>query len=325
MGETARPDQGDRGFVDWCPNAASKELPDQILSVLNSYREGGYPAPTVRDVYYRLLGLYEKTHGYDKDDPKFKRKVYRLLTKMRRVRSGRYKVDFDEINDDSPTWLRSGGYDRPEDFWRALRSRAEVYKRDLLVGQPTRIVVLTEGAGEVRQFQQVARDYHIPVYSGGGWDSLSLKYEIGRDVARDYERHGRRTLILHAGDFDPDGAWLYRAFVEDARAFAVDLGAPGDAIATKRVMTHPEQVPPHGQKTIDRTQLKAMNHRGQRWPHEFKAEMQSIDLPERLRLMREAIEREVDHDAQLEDDRRRGDEEREAIKRTLKDFMGEGE
>ena len=44
--------------------------------------------------------------------------------------------------------------------------------------------------------------------------------------------------------------------------------------------------------------------------------MQGIDLPDRLRLMREAIEREVDH-AQLEADRRRGAEEREAIKNSL--------
>jgi hypothetical protein len=41
--------------------------------------------------------------------------------------------------------------------------------------------------------------------------------------------------------------------------------------------------------------------------------MQGIDLPDRLRLMREAIEREVDH-AQLDADRRRSAEEREAIK-----------
>ncbi len=41
-------------------------------------------------------------------------------------------------------------------------------------------------------------------------------------------------------------------------------------------------------------------------------------------MMREAIEAEVDH-AQLEADRRKGNEEREAIKRSLEDLMGEDE
>jgi hypothetical protein len=316
--------QGDRGSIDWKPNAASGELPDQIMSAVNSYHEGGYPAPTVRDVYYRLLGLYEKTHGYDKDDEQFKRKVYRLLTKMRRTRSGHYRVAFDAINDDSPTRLRSGGYKRPENFWRAMRTCAETYRRDLLANQPTRVVVFTEGAGEVRQFNQIAREYHIPVYSGGGWDSLSIKYETGLAAANDYRARGRKTLILHAGDFDPDGVWLYRAFVEDALAFAVDLGMPEDVITTKRVMTHPEQVLDHGKKRINRETIKKMNHRGQAWPHAFKAEMQSIALPDRLRLMREAIEAEVDH-AQVEADRQQGEAERAEIVARIEELLDENE
>ena len=78
----------------------------------------------------------------------------------------------------------------------------------------------------------------------------------------------------------------------------------------------PRKTRPLRGERIDRATIKKMNHRGQQWPHDFKAEMQGIDLPDRLRLMREAIEREVDH-AQLEADRRRGAEEREAIKNSL--------
>ena len=318
-------EEGDRGFIDWGPNARSGALPDQILSVVQSYREGGYPAPTVRDVYYRLLGVYGNAYGYDKEDAAFKRKVYRLLRQMRRVRSGPYKVEFHEINDDSPTTQGGGGFTDAAGFWRSMKAYADTYRKSLTMNQPTRVVVFTEGAGEVRQFATVARKYGIPVYSGGGWDSLALKYETGYDVAADYRRRERQTVILHAGDFDPDGVWLYRAFVEDALAFAVDLGAPEDAIVSRRVMTHPDQVPAHGRKHIDRNLLKKMNHRGQRWPHDFKAEMQSMDLPDRLRLMREAIEREVDHD-QLEEDRRESAEEREQIRRDfgrLSDGAGE--
>jgi hypothetical protein len=312
-------EEGDRGFIDWTPNARSGELPDQILSVVHSYR--GYPAPTVRDVYYRLLGAYGNTFGYDKDDPNFKRKVYRLLRQMRRVWSGPYSVDFDEINDDSATMLGGGGYTGPAGFWRTMKVRAANYRKSLTMNQPKRVIVFTEGAGEVRQFATVTREYGIPVYSGGGWDSLNLKYETGRDVAEDYRRYQRQTLILHAGDFDPDGVWLYHVFVADALAFAVDLGAPADAIVTRRVMTHPEQVPEHGRKRIERGLIKDMNHRGQQWPHHFKAEMQSMELPDRLRVMREALEEEVDR-AQLEEDGRKSTEEREQIRRDFERLSG---
>jgi len=313
-------EEGDRGFIGWSPNARSGELPDQILSVVHSYR--GYPAPTVRDVYYRLLGVYGNEFGYDKDDEAFKRKVCRLLRQMRRVWSGPHKVDFGEINDDSATSLGGGGYTDPAGFWRTMKVRAENYRKSLTMNQPKRVIVFTEGAGEVRQFAAVTREYGIPVYSGGGWDSLNLKYETGRDVAEDYARRQRQTLILHAGDFDPDGVWLYRVFVADALAFAVDLGAPADAIATRRVMTRPEQVPEHGRKRIKRDLIKKMNHRGQQWPHYFKAEMQSMELAVRLSLMGEVLGEEVDH-AQLEEDRRKSAEERAQIRRVFEQLSGD--
>ena len=48
--------------------------------------------------------------------------------------------------------------------------------------------------------------------------------------------------------------------------------------------------------------------RGQRWSYSFKAELQALTLSERLVVMREAIEREVNR-AQLEEDRRANEEE----------------
>src|SRR5215211_7605697 len=89
-------EQGDRGYIDWTPRTDSKQLVEDILSVVHYYRDGDYPAPTVRDVYYDLLGWYGDSRGYIKGE-KFKRSVYRLLSKMHRS----FMVGFDEINDDS--------------------------------------------------------------------------------------------------------------------------------------------------------------------------------------------------------------------------------
>jgi hypothetical protein len=90
---TARP-----SALGWTPRSDSATLVEHILSVVHYYRAGGYPAPIVRDVYYDLIGWY----GYAMDE-KFKRKVYRLLSKMRRSRM----VAFDKISDDSSNSLVS--------------------------------------------------------------------------------------------------------------------------------------------------------------------------------------------------------------------------
>jgi len=229
-------DQGDRGFIDWKPQKRSIPLIEHILSVVNYYRDYDYPAPTCRDVYYDLIGWY----GYEKGD-KFNRKVYNLLRKMRRVRSGPYKIPFDAITDDTPTSIGVRTYSGPRYFWRSVKNSAESYHKDLTSNQPTRVKVYTEGAGAVKQFHHVARDYTIPVWSPGGWDQLDLKHNIAVWAANEYRKTGRKTVILHTGDFDPDGVGLFEVFTEDVHAFVNDYGEDPAILVFKRVMMTPEQ------------------------------------------------------------------------------------
>jgi hypothetical protein len=299
-------EQGDRGFIDWKPDPKSEQLVERILTLVNYYTENGYPAPTVRYVFYDLLGQY----GYAKSDS-FKRSVYRFLRLMRRTRSEKWGIRFDQINDDSFDTLSTRTHIDPADFWRDVSKRARTYHKDLTTNQPSRVVVFTEGAGAVRQFYEVAKDYTIPVYSPGGWDSINLKYETARDALEEYEATGRQTVILHAGDFDPDGVDLFRVFGEDVHAFVenLDSGVSGAAvIAFKRVMLLPEQIAENKKTAIDPSTIKTKDHRGQRWAYSFKAELQALTLSERLVVMREAIEREVSR-AQPEEDRRAHEEE----------------
>ena len=101
-------EQGDRGFIDWKPDRRSEQLVERILTLVNYYTENGYPAPTVRDVFYDLLGQY----GYGKSDS-FKRSVYRYLRLMRRTRSQEWGIRFDQINDDSFDTLETRTYFDP--------------------------------------------------------------------------------------------------------------------------------------------------------------------------------------------------------------------
>jgi len=303
-------EQGDRGFIAWKPRSDSKQLVEHILSVVHYYRDKGYPAPTSRDVYYDLIGWYGKSHGYKKSH-KLKRKVYRLLCKMRRAGV----VAFEEISDDSSDSLVTRTHRDPQHFWSDIGGLARTYHKDLTANQPKRIVIFTEGHGMVRQLYEVARDYTIPVYSPGGWDSITLKHDTAQTAVCEHKDTGRKTLVLHTGDFDPDGVDLFRCFTEDVHAFVEGFGEEPEIILFKRVMLLAHQIPEYGKTTFSHAELKEKNHRGQRWPYDFKAELQSLSLEDRLPIMREAIEAEVDH-AQLEEDRRKSREEYQRVSAT---------
>jgi hypothetical protein len=313
---------GDRGFIDWTPNAGTRVLVDQILSVIQSYRDQGVPAPTVRDVMYEVRSRY----GYKKTEA-FKRRVYRLLSKMRR--SG--MIRFNEIDDDSPTSRLAGGYASPASFWDGVKLRARVYARNLAQGQPYRMIVPTEGAGKVRQFYSVTREYSIPVYSGGGWESIKLKHDLAEAAADEYDESGRLTLALPCGDFDPDGVAIFEAGVEDVRAFIAGMNvdaAPEEVFQIERLMlTHDqaEKLPDEDKDYIDRSKIKAKDWRGQRWPYDYKCELEALPIPERLEILRGRIDGLVDRD-QLSSVREQEKAEREEIMGRIEVFVaGEDE
>jgi hypothetical protein len=315
----------DRGFIDWSPNARSGPMPDQILSVIQNYRDQGVPAPTVRDVMYEVRSRY----GYKKTEA-FKRKVYRLLTKMRRVRGGPYKIGFDEIDDDSPTKRTGRGYPSPESFWRGIRYRAQYYSRDLTQRQLQRVIVLTEGAGKVRQFRTVTTDYDIPVFSGGGWESVKFKRDLAQDACEEYYfGSGRPTLAFHCGDFDPDGLEIFYAGIDDVRSFISGLARrpaadPEEIFQVERLMLLPEQaelLPDEDKDFIDRAELKDFDYRGHKWPYDYKCELEALGVRERLEMLRSRIDEVVDRD-QLQRVREQGEQERVEIMAEIDELMG---
>ncbi len=72
------------------------------------------------------------------------------------------------------------------------------------------------------QLERVCGPYSIPVYSSGGFDSVTVKH----DMAQAFSRIGR-VRILHIGDHDPSGVHIFGSLDEDVRAFIGEFG--GDA------------------------------------------------------------------------------------------------
>jgi hypothetical protein len=193
-----------RGYADWTPRAQTLELLDEVQVVIEEYED--HLPITVRQIFYRLVATidYEKTErAYD-----------RLREHLVRARRAQI-IPFDAIRDDgvvsySPEW-----YDGVQGFWDDAGRRIRDYRRDRQTGQTHRFELWCESAGMAPQLARVASEFSIPVFSAGGFVSLSAVRQIV-DRAAD---QNVPTVMIHVGDFDPSGESIFESMAADAVAF----------------------------------------------------------------------------------------------------------
>jgi hypothetical protein len=179
-------------------------LLEQVQAVLAEY-ERQLPL-TVRQAFYRLVGAY----GFEKTDAAYER-LGNLLVRARRARL----IPFECIRDDSVIAYSARWHSGPEEFWDDAVRRARRYRRDRQAGQPVRVELWCESAGMAPQLARVADNYSVPVFSSGGFSSLTaVRLIANRALSRDVP-----TVLLHVGDLDPSGESIFGAMAADAAAF----------------------------------------------------------------------------------------------------------
>jgi hypothetical protein len=213
-----------RGFAPWAARGTTLELLEQVRGVLGEYED--YLPLTIRQIFYRLVGA----HNYEKTEQAYAR----LCEHLNRARRARL-IDMAAIRDGGGDQRRPQSWSGAEQFLEITRWRAERLRLDRSVGQTTRLAVLCEAAGMVAQLANIALDYGVPVFSSGGFESVTEKHGFAAEIAAD----PRSLEVLHIGDHDPSGAHLFLALSEDVKAFAVDLGG---AVTFTRLAVTPEQV-----------------------------------------------------------------------------------
>jgi hypothetical protein len=68
----------------------------------------------------------------------------------------------------------------------------------------------------------VADPFGVPVMTSGGFDSLTAKHDLARELAAKLDT-GTRAEILHLGDLDPSGEHLFTSLAEDVAAMCKSL------------------------------------------------------------------------------------------------------
>jgi hypothetical protein len=307
-----------RGYADWSPKDDTLALIDQVNAILHDYEE--YLPMTARQIFYRLVGAY----NFDKTEKAYARLCEHLV---RARRAG--MIRFSAIRDDKVTsHSAGGGYDDPAQFWRTLRKEARYYSRPTREGQDYHIELWTEASGMSEMIAGIARPYGVPVYSAGGFPSVTATHAIAqRALAED-----KPTIALHIGDYDPSGESIFSAMMMDALHFyGAEAGGGtidgdklnfglGDDFRAIRIALTWEQVREHG---IDTAPPKKTDGRSKQWAKEGRhetAQAEAIDPPLLRTMVEEALEEWTDMNLlrQIEEV---GEEEQEVIDAKLKELI----
>jgi hypothetical protein len=218
-----------RGPIEkWRPQPRTRALIADIREILDANRD--YWPLSIRAVYYRLLG----TGRYAKD-PKLAKKISEHVGNARRAGI----IPWDAIHDSSMERIESPSWRDDRDWLDAARRAADAFRTDRQEGQPQRLLVWCEAKGMAAMLASVADEFGITVLSGSGFDSVTVRHEVGVSTWEEIVP----LVVLHVGDLDPHGEAIYRACAEDVIAWA-DAGG-GEAEFVRLAVTR-EQV-----KTLD--------------------------------------------------------------------------
>jgi hypothetical protein len=194
----------------------------QVDEVLREYR--AHLPLTVRQIFYRLVGAF--------DFPKTEQAYERLGNYLVRARRARL-IPFEYIRDDSASVLDHLHFDGEEDFYRYVRELGQDYKQNKLAGQRVSIRVHCEAEGMMPQLHNALEPYSVPVYSCSGFDSLTARRQLARWCHDTYVYRGKFPVMLHLGDYDPDGESIFDSLVEDVVGF-LEVDAPHVAELSRR-------------------------------------------------------------------------------------------
>lgn len=195
-------------------------------TILENYIREGLTPVTVRQLFYLMVskGLL------DKNEPHYI-KLSNVIAESRRNNT-LIRKSFDGISAIEWCWdcIRDETYDKGIGLFgsvdgtnkdiekRADQLRYQQFLEDKDIDQP---LIWCESAGLVPQISEYAHAMGAPVYSSGGFDSLTSKRHVGCKLWK-----GKRNtlVILHVGDKDKPGDVIFESHKGDVDAFATECG-----------------------------------------------------------------------------------------------------
>jgi hypothetical protein len=193
--------------MEWDPQPHVAQIIEQVREIQAEYSQ--YGAMTLRQIFYRLVGQYD----YEKTDRAYKR-LGDYLVKARRAQL----IGWSTIRDDELKRGGGGGYQSTTSWWDAIESSAEYFELNHMIDQPVVIEIWCEAKGMLPMLSRMTSDYHIPVFSPGGFSSVTVTHDAAQRVIR----RSVPTVMLHVGDYDPSGESIFNAIAQDVGKFVAE-------------------------------------------------------------------------------------------------------
>lgn len=262
------------GYCEWNPQAKTLYWMQCVNEVLEQYRD--YWPLTIRQIFYRLVANY----GYEKDE-----KAYgRLINYLGRARRA-HMIPFHAIRDDGAIADAPHGYTDVTEWCDVIRATAKRFNLNRMDTQPTRLEIYCEAAGMVPLLANAVYEYGVPVYSGGGFNSLTAV----KDCADRIEDDPRDMIIFNFGDYDPSGESIFESFRQDVEAFVWQT-SDGAQVRFDRVALTEDQVDEMG---IPTAPPKSSDSRSKNWIGDT-AQLEAIPPDELAQMAVNAVEAELD-------------------------------
>lgn len=279
------------------------ELIKAVNEILGSYAV----RMTLRQIYYRLVSKY----GYPNTKSSYK-SLSRQLVKAREDGD----VDDYKIEDRSRKAQGTGdfGFETIEEFMKdqieSLKDCHQYWTRKMWISQKVKVILALEKDALSRLFVDIASRFRVKVYATKGYGS----YTFLKDLAEDLDTE-KETVILYFGDYDPSGRDIERDLGERITKYS-----QGEAFTVHRIaLTKPQiseyNLPPMPEDAETLAKL-SRDPRTATYGMEFAVELDAIEPDELQRLIRAAINEQIDSE-QWNNDLETIKEDREELREKL--------
>ena len=233
-------------------------------NILENYIREGLTPVTVRQLYYLMVSghVLKKTESHYRKLSKVIVECRRNGTLIRQETSGISRKDWgwdcirDETYDKGIGLFGSVDGTNKDIEKRTRQLDYQQHLEDMNIDQP---LIWCESAGLVPQISEYAHAMGAPVYSSGGFDSLTSKRHVGCKLWK-----GKRNtlVILHVGDKDRQGDIIFESLKGDVDAFAAEckcnVRVERIAVTTKQIedLNLQSYIARESQKTSDGLAVK---------------------------------------------------------------------
>lgn len=282
-------------YRDYKPKAETLQVIAKANQYLASYAEQNLDL-TLRQLYYQFVAddafpdswIDKKLHTKNTQ-----RNYNKLGDIVAKAREGGM-MDWDMIKDRTRRVSAYSHYRDPQSF---LSRAYRWFNLDIWKDQPKRVEVWVEKEALAQVLESAADPYDVPTFATKGYMSSTSAWEAGHNRFLQYAQDGQEVVVIHLADHDPSGVDMSDDVLKRVDLYSSGYGdLVGAEVTVERIALNMDQVqqydpPPSPAKVTDSRYEGYVARFG-----EDSWELDALDPPVIIQLIRETIETHLDQD-----------------------------